>query len=189
MRFYATGKCLLALVFTLFFLFGVQAQAAVVELSDYVSDGLTPPDVELLDAILTYTVTTDPVLGDLLELSVANMTHLNVGNEFNISDIWINAPDELEDVGGLDLIAVIGGAFGQWEPGTIYSEDGFNVNGFARFDMHITDSGKHTINPGETYIYTFVINGPGTYTGDSFASLLSYPKPGEGGAPMLAAAH
>lgn len=189
MKICITRKCCVVLVFALFFLLGVQAQGSIVVLSTEVSDGLTPPDVDLLDAILTFTVTNDPILGDLLELSVANMTNLNAGNEFAIDSIFINAPDELDDVDGLDLVEVVGGAFGKWSAGTAYSEDGFIRAGWARFDLRITDSGQHTVGAGETYIFKFVINGPGTYTGDSFSSLLSVNLEGEGGNPMFAIAH
>lgn len=162
----------------------VPAMATMIVLSTEVSDGVAPPNVDFLDATLTF-----EVINGVLELTVANNTHLNEGNEFSIDSIYFNAPDELDDVDGLDLTRVDGGQFGQWNSGTMYSEDGYNVNSFARFDMQITNSGQHVIDPGETFIFTFAINGPGTYTGASFSSLLSINEPGEGGDPMFAAAH
>ena len=189
MKFCTTWKCCVVLVFALLLLLGVQAQAGVVVLSTEMTDGDLAVHVDLLDAILTFTVTNDPILGDLLELSVANMTDLNVGNEFAIDSIFINAPDELDDADGLDLVEVVGGALAQWDVGTAYSEDGYIRGGWARFDLRIRDSGQHTIGAGETYIFKFVINGPGTYTGDSFSSLLSVNLEGEDGDPMFAVGH
>ncbi len=192
MKFCTIGKCCIAVVFALFFLLGVQAQAGLVVLSTEVTDGDPTPDVDLLDAILTFTVTNDPTLGDLLELSVANMTDLNVGNEFAIDAIFINAPDELDDVDGLVLVEVVGGGldeFEQWDARTEYNENGYIRGGWARFDLQIRDGGKHTIPAGETFTFKFAINGPGTYTGDSFSNLLSVNREGEGGDPMFAIAH
>lgn len=189
MKFCTTWKCCVVLVFALLLLLGVQAQAGVVVLSTEMTDGDPAVHVDLLDAILTFTVTNDPTLGDLLELSVANTTDLNVGNEFAIDSIFINAPDELDDVDGLELVKVVGGALDQWDHGTVYSEDGYIRGGWARFDLRIRDSGQHTIGAGETYIFKFVINGPGTYTGDSFSSLLSVNFEGEDGDPMFAVVH
>lgn len=182
-------KFYIIVVFALFFLLGVQAQATIVVLSTEVTDGSPTLDVDLLDAILGFTVTNDPALGDLLELSVANMTDVNVGNEFAIDGIYINAPDELDDVDGLDLVEVVGGALDQWDPGTAYSEDGYIRGGWARFDLRIRSSGQNAIGAGETFIFKFVINGPGTYTGDSFSSLLSVNLEGEDGDPMFAVGH
>lgn len=192
MRICTARKCSAVLVFALLVLLGVQAQASIVVLSTEMTDGEAALNVDLLDAILTFTVTNDPALGDLLELSVANMTDLNVGNELAIDSIFINAPDELNDVDGLVLVDVGGGAldeFEQWDARTKYNEDGYIRGGWARFDLWIRDGGQHTIGAGETYIFKFVINGPGTYTGDSFSSLLSVNLEGEDGDPMFAVAH
>ena len=166
---------------------GVGAHASLVTLSDYASDtdesSNTP--VEWLDATVNFSVT-----GTVLDVAVTNETGQGGDPAFNISQIYFNAPDSLDDVGGLELFDVLGNsasALQQWETDTLYDENGFRANGFGHFDMRITDGGQHVIGPGETYTFRFNISGTGTYSDTDFSTLLSEIAPSDG-LPMLVAA-
>ena len=179
----------------LFFLLAAgipQAHAtAVLALSEYVSNGPEPPAVEWLDATLDFSVVFDAGVGaDVLKVAVTNLTGQGGDPTFNIDEFYFNVPDELADVDGLALIDVVGEPFGKWDSGTLYSENFFNVNGFGKFDIRVSNGGQHVIDPAQgTTTFTFAINGPGTYTGADFAYLLSDTSPPEGGQEMYATAH
>ncbi len=165
---------------------GVVAHASLVSLSDYVSDGATPPSAEWLDATVSFSVA-----GTVLDVAVTNETGQGGDPAFNIAQIYFNAPDSLDDVGGLVLFDILGGgasALQQWQVDTLYNENGFIVNGFGKFDMRITDGGQHVIDPGETYTFRFNISGTDTYADTDFSTLLSELSPPEYGLPMLVAA-
>ncbi|MHC4738067.1 MAG: PEP-CTERM sorting domain-containing protein [Planctomycetota bacterium] len=162
------------------------AHATLLYLSTHASNLGDPPPAEELDAIFDFTVVEDLTYGQVLNLAVTNTTGQGGDPEYTIDTVWFNAPDELDDTIGLVMFDVINGPFGQWIKNTEYSENGFNVDGFANFDMQVTDNQNAVIIPGETVTFRFDITGPGRYTGASFAYLMSEIPPGE---LMYAAAH
>lgn len=177
---------LIAILVVISGVFGIpSANAALLILSTHVSNAGSPPPPEQLDASFDFTVVEDITYGQVLELAVTNNTGQGGDPEYTIDTIWFNAPDELDDTAGLVMFDVINGPFGQWIKNTAYSENGFNVDGFADFDMQVADNKTAMIIPGETVTFRFDINGPGTYTGASFAYLMSQNS----GDPMYAAAH
>ncbi len=156
------------------------AHATLLTLSTHSSNAGDPPPPGELDAVLDFIVVIDATYGQMLNLSVTNATGLGGDPEYTIDSVWFNAPD---DVVGLDLVAASAN-YGQWNKGTAYSPGAYNVDGFGLFDVVIADSQAATIDAGETVTFSFDIDGPGTYTGASFASLMS-----QTGNPMYAAAH
>ena len=174
-----------ATILALFFLLTTAvplARAAVLTLSTHESDGGDPPPAEWLDAVLDFTVVEDLTYGSVLELAVTNTTGQGGDPEFTIDAIWFNAPD---DVVGLDLVAASAN-YGQWSKGTVYSQNAFNVDDFGWFDVVIADNQTAVIVPGDTITFSFDIDGPGTYTGASFALMSEDPAPD---GSMYAAAH
>ncbi len=164
---------------------GVVAHASLLTLSDYVSDGPSPPNVDWLDATVEFSVS-----GSTLNVDVTNLTGQGGDPAFDIAQIYFNTPDSLDDVGGLTLTDVIGGdpaAYTQWNTDTNYSENSYVVNGFGAFDMMVTDGGQHVINPTETYTFSFSISGTGAYTEADFGTLMSNTSPPHGGMEMLVA--
>ena len=172
------------------FVFTGGLQATLVTLSDYdssdyVSEGATPINVDWLDATVDFSVS-----GSTLNVDVTNLTGQGGDPAFGIAQIYFNAPDSLDDVGGLTLIDVIGNdtaAYSRWNQDTNYSENNYVVNGWGAFDVMITDGGKHVIEPTETYTFSFSISGTETYTEADFGTLKSFMSPHGDAMEMLVA--
>lgn len=154
-------------------------------LSQYVSNGPVPPDVDDLSATIEFTV-----VGTELFVTVDNRTDENVsGNQYSISEIFFNTPDTLTDIpsggngqeagDGLVLTGYSGGALGPWQKSTEFGYNIHHINGFGYFDMYILNGGQHVIDPGQTVTYTFDITGSETYTGTDFVYLNSPPVFGD----------
>ena len=157
---------------------GQPVHATLLTLSTHTSDPAVAVDV--LDAVFDFTVVDDLTYGQVLELAVTNTTGQNEDAAFIIDAIWFNVP---EDVVGMDFFAASDN-YGQWKKDTAYSQDAFNADGFANFDMVVTDNKVAIIIPGQTVTFSFGIDSLGTYTGADFANLMSQDT----GNPMYAAA-
>ena len=172
------------------FMFAGGVQATLVTLSDYDSsdydsEGASPLNVDWLDATVDFSVS-----GSTLNVDVTNLTGQGGDPAFNIAQIYFNAPDSLDDVGGLTLIDVIGSdpaAYTQWSKDTNYSENNYVVNGWGAFDVIVTDGGQHVIEPTETYTFSFSISGTETYTEADFGTLKSFMSPHGDAMEMLVA--
>ena len=175
MRFYVTGKCLLALVFTLFFLFGATARAAIITLSTHSSDGTIYTEAEHLDATMEFTV-----VDNALTLEVTNLTG-GAGSdyEFGITEFYFNYNDDVHGVAWLD-----GPALG-WLMHD--NQDGFHVDGFGWFDVrvYINPQPNKTILSGDSKTFEFAFAGSGTV--DDFTSYLSADDTGEDTPGLVAA--
>ncbi len=151
-------------------------QGAFVELSQFVSDGATPPDVDLLDGRFDFTLDS-ATLPATLTFSVTNLTA--DPNAFNITEMYFNVS---ENVTGMTLSAPP-----QWSLG--FAEDGFGVNGFGRFDVQIIDALKgpvKKIGSGETLAFSIELLGSGPVFDTDFVTELSAILPGD--LAMIAAA-
>lgn len=164
----------LLLVLVLFLLFTTivapSAQGVLVRLSDFASDGSTPPTADQLDATLEFTVEDST---STLTLIVTNLTSENPGidPELKINEIYFNATS---NVTGLTLTAIDGAALNQWD--LSFVEDGFQVNGFGLYDVSLVDgqgNQPHVINPGETVTFFFTISGTGPFLATDFTTELS----------------
>ena len=164
-----------------------QAASSSLILSDFVSDGPTPPDVTLLDATLTFTldaatIDLDAVASTVLTVSVANQT--TAPNEFNITEIFFNVPDTVTSAS----FSVNPGS--EWMlnfdnlPG-----GGIMADGFGDFDLHILDAPGDPIakvNSGDTVDFGLTLSGTGIISVDDFVTEFSENQTLEVG-PMLAA--
>lgn len=117
------------------------ATATIITLSNASSD-VTP--ASFLDATFDFEVT-----GITLTLTVTNTTI--VPNTFNINELYFNGSD---NVLGLTVDSIPLG----WNLLTNQMADGFGVFGFALIYGGPED-GPYVINPGETTVFTFTIDG------------------------------
>ena len=149
----------------------VTVEGAILKLSDYCSEDEHQPYLaEYLDARLDFSV-----VGSTLTLSVTNLTPENDGDPaFKINRIYFNAADSIE---GLTLIDVFGSedsATEGWQSN--FSEDGFLVGGFGRFDVYVKGgNGRHNpvVNAGQTVGFVFQISGTGPFEDNNFVTLSS----------------
>ncbi len=125
---------------------------------------------EYLDAELDFSVA-----GSTLALGVTNLTPENAGDPaFKINKIYFNVTDNVQ---GLTLTTATGpedSVTNEWELG--FSEDGFLVGGFGRFDVSLTGghgNQPNVINPGETVSFVFQITGSAPFSDSDFITLSS----------------
>lgn len=145
------------------------AGSVVLTLSQSSSDS-TP--AEYLDACLTF-----DVYGSVLTLTVENNTLWP--HEYYINQIFFNATD---NVTGLTLI-------GSDDWTLNYEEDGNRASPFGDFDVALVTRNNQPharIAAGQTAVFTFGIQGTGTYDAWDFATELSAVRGGH--IPSLAAA-
>ena len=156
-----------------------QVHATTLTLSDYVSDGPSPPDVDLLDAILDFVVT------DMtLSLTVTNLTGPAGGNPvgtgFNMSELYFNINEAT--VTGLVLDEVwlyneIGGKVNgnnakYWDNGVVV--DDFHVNGFGLYDVGaVSNDPKGLMLPGYSAEFVFTIAGTSPFSDADFTTHMS----------------
>jgi hypothetical protein len=133
------------------------AQGVVIPLSTHSSaDANQPVPASWLDATMELSVNQN---GADWELSVAitNDTPENVGDiEFDISELYINTSAPITS---LTLLDVAGGDKNKWNLNLDY--DNILVGPFGYFDISLISNGSvmETIDSGETFTFTMLIDG------------------------------
>ncbi len=159
------------------------AHAALVTLSTHSSNGgSSPPDPSLLDATLDFSV-----VGNILTLNVHNLTPESGSDPaLKINEIYFSATENVTDLALYSVTDPIAGeVYNQWKKSD-FVENGFLVDGFGLFDVAVIDgvgNRPHVIDPGETLVFKFTIDGTGSYSDTDFTTEWS-----SDGEPMLAAA-
>lgn len=170
-----------------------QAPAALLELSDYSSDGNAFNAAEYLTADLAFAV-----VDTSLTLTVTNRTFNDYPNTnqtaFDITELYFNI-DPQSNVAGLTLgqvwwcdpngTKIDGNKLKGWTNGV--STNGYHVNGFGMYDVHLVGSNPPVISPtGTGGVYTvqfvFTISGTGPFSDADFTTSLSGPFDND---PML----
>lgn len=149
----------------------IPAEGTVLRLSEFCSEDEHQPYLaEYLDARLDFLV-----VGSTLTFSVTNLTPENEDDPaFKINRLYFNVT---ENAGGLTLTDVYGPddfATGGWE--SYFSQDGFLVGGFGRFDVYVKGgNGSHypVVNAGQTISFAFQISGTGPFEDNDFVTLSS----------------
>ncbi len=146
-------------------------QATLVPLSQYVSDGVSPPTAEQLDALFDFSV-----FDSTLALTVTNLTPEIVGvdPELKISELYFNTS---ANVTALTLDSAIhstkGSITNKWP--LTFDQDNIHVNGFGLYDVSLIDgqgNQPHVIGPGENIVFTMTINnGIGSFLDSDFIQL------------------
>ncbi len=167
------GICTAIVLATL--LVGNSANAGVIVLSQFVSDGVNPPAAEVLDATLTFELdSTDLDAGTpVLTVTVDNQTVFP--DEFNMTEIYFNVPDNVTAVSlstnpGNKWVVNFDNALG----------GGFMANGFGMFDLQLIDGpsgGIAKVATGATAVFGIELTGTGLISQADFISELSEPVP------------
>jgi len=170
----SSANLVVLIVAVLFSLCAAPLEGAVLRLSQYSSDrddNEYPAYLaEYLDAELNFSVA-----GSTLMLSVINLTDENIGEPaFKMNKIYFNVTDNVE---GLALTAAAdpkGPVTNEWELG--FSEDGFLIGGFGRFDVSLTGgcgNKPNVVKPDETVSFVFQITGSAPFSDSDFITFSS----------------
>ncbi len=155
---------LLILVLFLFLVSGVpRADATVIELSDYSSNGTEYTLPEWLSADLDFVVA-----GATLTLEVTNLTDGNPAHhQFDLTQIFFN-------FGGGITGVTFSGSYPGW--GLTVDPDNIHVDGFGYYDIALIDgdgAAPKAVKPGETKTFVFNVVGTGPFSDADFTTHMS----------------
>lgn len=166
------------------FALAAPVQGATIILSEYASDGATPPPASDLDATLDFTLSSNMLEDDpILTFTVQNQT--TAPNEYDMNALYFNAPDNVTGM------SVISGGTGWTLDFDNAPGNGFNCNGFGMYDVALTDGVggvDSEIIPGEIHVFEIQLSGSGWISDIGFVSEFTELSPGIGGMQTVVAA-